>query len=44
MQGNLLELPDDQILIVQRDEVAKVKPELFIDGTFHKKVSVIHVY
>ncbi|KAK9359548.1 hypothetical protein V1504DRAFT_476891 [Lipomyces starkeyi] len=32
MQGNLLELPDDQILIVQRDEVAKVKPELFIDG------------
>ncbi|KAK9372064.1 uncharacterized protein V1513DRAFT_467019 [Lipomyces chichibuensis] len=32
MQGNLLELPEDQILIAQRHEVAKVKPELFIDG------------
>ncbi|KAK9236575.1 hypothetical protein V1525DRAFT_433561 [Lipomyces kononenkoae] len=32
MQGSLLELPDDQVLIAQRHEVAKAKPELFIDG------------
>ncbi|KAK9367831.1 hypothetical protein V1509DRAFT_647370 [Lipomyces kononenkoae] len=32
IQGSLLKLTDDQILIVQRHEVAKAKPDIFVDG------------
>ncbi|KAK9255383.1 hypothetical protein V1507DRAFT_452406 [Lipomyces tetrasporus] len=32
IQGIMLDMPDDRILMVERHEVAKAKPEMFIDG------------